>query len=162
MAIYTHGIGAYNAGCRCEICRTAKSQKRKQYQSAEAKEREREHKKNVTALPENKKQKSAYDKDRHALRYNSEDHRWRRIKRIYNLTKEQYESMMALQNNVCAICNKKPGRAYLAVDHDHSCCASGKTCGNCVRGLLCGACNAFIGRINENPSRLLEYFKKWH
>lgn len=27
------------------------------------------------------------------------------------------------------------------VDHDHKCCSGDKSCGKCVRGILCPGCN---------------------
>jgi hypothetical protein len=30
---------------------------------------------------------------------------------------------------------------YFEVDHDHRCCSGEKTCGRCLRGLLCRTCN---------------------
>ena len=43
-------------------------------------------------------------------------------------------------------------RARLVVDHDHGCCPGVVSCGSCVRGLLCGDCNAAAGMLRDNPS----------
>ena len=49
----------------------------------------------------------------------------------------------------------------LDIDHDHNCCPeSGKSCGKCVRGWLCGPCNRALGMLQEDPRRiegLLDY-----
>lgn len=74
----------------------------------------------------------------------------RNIKRVYGLTREQYDKILLNQNNVCAICEKQEtavnGRTgsikSLAVDHCHN---TGK-----IRGLLCWRCNATIGKLEEN------------
>lgn len=65
----------------------------------------------------------------------------------YGITIEQYDEMLDAQNGSCAICKKPPvlGGNRLCVDHDHSCCPGEKSCGNCVRGLLCVTCNAWLG-----------------
>jgi hypothetical protein len=70
--------------------------------------------------------------------------RWNRIKNHYGLTKEQYLAL----GNKCFICGSTE---KLNVDHDHSCCSGPKTCGKCVRGLLCMNCNLTIGKYNDNP-----------
>lgn len=155
--IRTHGIGGYNAGCRCDICREAKSIKRKQYRSEAARKKEREYKKLINSLPENKKRKSEYDKDRHKRIYDPSKDRWKNIFRKYKLTQTEYESMLNNQNGVCAICLKKPRKNYLSVDHDHSCCPGVKTCGKCIRGLLCQSCNSFLGRVDDNLTRAIAY-----
>lgn len=69
------------------------------------------------------------------------------IFRLYKLTKDTYECMLVAQGNSCAICNKQFIEPDLTpqVDHDHSCCPAEKTCGNCVRGLLCYRCNSGLG-----------------
>lgn len=66
----------------------------------------------------------------------------------YGLTEEAYVTMLEQQNGLCACCKLVPP---VHVDHDHSCCPEAKTCGKCVRGLLCNKCTLFIGFIEVNP-----------
>lgn len=51
--------------------------------------------------------------------------------RLYGLSQEEYDELLAGQHGVCAICGRESGSRALAVDHDH---ASGT-----IRGLLCSA-----------------------
>jgi hypothetical protein len=67
----------------------------------------------------------------------------------YKLTHEQYEKMLEDQGGVCAICKKPPGKKALCVDHDHACCSTERTCGKCVRGLLCNNCNHGVGFLEK-------------
>lgn len=43
--------------------------------------------------------------------------------------------------------------APLVVDHDHRCCPDMRSCGLCVRGLLCAHCNWAAGSIGDDPER---------
>jgi hypothetical protein len=79
----------------------------------------------------------------------------------YKLTEEQYAEMA---KNGCEICGKA-GLAHkkLHVDHDHKCCPvyytdKGyslyfKTCGLCVRGVLCDGCNQAVGKYEKGIMR---------
>ncbi|MDH6448190.1 hypothetical protein M2155_000598 [Streptomyces sp. SAI-119] len=73
----------------------------------------------------------------------------------YGITIDQHEAMLAAQGGGCAICGgqTKDGRAFF-VDHDHACCPGSKTCGQCVRGLLCGECNLGIGYFGDDIARI--------
>lgn len=75
----------------------------------------------------------------------------------YGITPERYDEMLAEQGGGCWICGRTPeeeGRA-LAVDHDHGCCPQQKrSCGRCVRALLCQNCNNGLGRFGDSPARL--------
>lgn len=57
----------------------------------------------------------------------------------------------------CVICKRDlvPGREKV-VDHDHNCCPGQKTCGSCVRGVLCGPCNRALGLFGDNPATLIQ------
>lgn len=70
----------------------------------------------------------------------------------YGITTEIYEQMLKDQNYVCKICGKKEStfRNRLSIDHDHACCPSEGSCGNCIRGLLCHHCNAALGNVKDN------------
>lgn len=68
----------------------------------------------------------------------------------YGVTPEWYEAKLAEQDGHCALCPQTivNGRKFLFIDHDHKCCDNTKkTCGECVRGLLCYRCNTFLGQI---------------
>lgn len=77
----------------------------------------------------------------------------------YGITVEFYDLMFEEQGRVCAMC-KQPGgdtrenRQPLHVDHDHACCSGAKTCGQCIRGLLCKPCNTMLGNAFDDPRRL--------
>lgn len=158
-----HGIAGYNFGCRCEICKEAKSIKRKEYQSSKAwqytktylqRMRENEPEKYRAWLDKNAEyKKQSYIAD-------PEKSRWQTIHKKYKLTKQMYLDLLEQQNGVCAICHNPPKRNWLAVDHDHSCCPGIKSCGNCVRGLLCGSCNSFLGRVGDTTEALIAYLEK--
>jgi hypothetical protein len=45
-------------------------------------------------------------------------------------------------------------RAKVHVDHDHACCAKATSCGKCIRGLLCSACNTALGMLRDDPRRI--------
>jgi hypothetical protein len=72
----------------------------------------------------------------------------------YGITRDQYSRMLNEQRNRCAICKTLSVGKDFAVDHDHSCCPGRKSCGNCIRGLLCNGCNLAIGYMRDDPERL--------
>lgn len=86
------------------------------------------------------------------------------LKHSYKLTLDQFNEMLKKQNNGCAVCGKINENGYsLYVDHDHSCCPTEKSCGKCVRGLLCNNCNLAIGFLKENVNiftRCIDYLSK--
>jgi hypothetical protein len=76
------------------------------------------------------------------------------LRNFYNLTEQDYLDLLASQGGVCAICGgDDPGtkKGGWAVDHDHSCCPGKKSCGACVRGLLCRPCNSGLGHLRDSP-----------
>lgn len=77
---------------------------------------------------------------------------YRRLHR-YGLDASSYQELLDLQGGRCATCGIIPNRFY--VDHDHACCPGVKSCGSCVRGLLCFNCNTALGQVRDNPKVLL-------
>ncbi len=83
--------------------------------------------------------------------------------RTYNLSEERFTEMFVSQRGVCAICEKPPKRNF-HIDHDHECCEGTKSCGQCIRGLLCERCNPGLGNFKDNPDLLdkaAAYLRKW-
>jgi hypothetical protein len=93
----------------------------------------------------------------------------KKLKYQYNLTLEEYTVKFEKQRGRCACCRRKPEQAtpktpYLYIDHDHSCCPSERSCGACVRELLCMECNLVLGMVKEDFERLHDlerYLSQW-
>lgn len=95
-----------------------------------------------------------------ALRSMRESHHRRRAQvakaRIRQRFKIDVDEWLARQGNACAICRRpfEDGVVVMQVDHDHSCCpVKGRSCGKCVRGLLCRPCNQALGLLEDDPVR---------
>ena len=83
----------------------------------------------------------------------------------HKLSFQAYAELLDKQEGVCAICKTSPETdKFLCVDHDHSCCPTkAKSCGKCVRGLLCNACNTGLGLFRDSPTlldRAKDYLRK--
>lgn len=91
-------------------------------------------------------------------------HRNQHLRQTFNMTPEEYEHLLSEQGYRCQICRmhvddithgSKYRRSALAVDHDHQCCPGSRSCGLCVRGLLCSPCNTLIGMARDDSSILI-------
>ena len=83
--------------------------------------------------------------------------------RIYNITKEQFETIMEDQRWVCLIC-KNDLKENFNIDHDHACCEGRYSCGKCIRGILCGNCNRGLGHFKDSKEYLksaIDYLSKY-
>lgn len=82
----------------------------------------------------------------------------------HGLTLEQYDGLLNEQKGACACCGDPLKKIH--VDHDHDCCPVGaRSCGSCVRGLLCPHCNLMLGHAKDERERLLagvEYLDRWY
>ena len=100
----------------------------------------------------------------HVKNYDPEIQRWKQVRYVFNITKEQWEALFLSQGNKCAIClsDSPTGRGW-HIDHDHECCPGRKSCGKCIRGILCSNCNTAIGLLKDDEVRIsnaLEYIRK--
>jgi len=68
------------------------------------------------------------------------------------LTAEKVMGLLEAQGGRCAICLGEIDVPH--IDHDHSCCPGQRSCGGCVRGLLCPACNHMLGKAQDEPEVL--------
>lgn len=75
--------------------------------------------------------------------------------RRFSLTPEDYADLLTRQGGLCALCGRPPKGKRLMVDHDHGCCPGrAKSCGECVRGLLCFNCNVGLGNLGDSVPML--------
>ncbi|MHA2044102.1 MAG: endonuclease VII domain-containing protein [Candidatus Thorarchaeota archaeon] len=77
------------------------------------------------------------------------------LRQKYNMTVEDYDTLLADQDGKCAICYSPPSSRRLDVDHNHS---TGE-----VRGLLCAKCNTGIGLFDDSTVALqkaIDYLKE--
>jgi hypothetical protein len=79
------------------------------------------------------------------------------LMRNYRISLEVWEDIFSKQGNVCLICSKDSRR--FVVDHDHECCPGKKTCGRCIRGIICENCNKTLGLIKDSKETLINMIK---
>jgi hypothetical protein len=87
------------------------------------------------------------------------------LEKRYGLTATDWDAMFESQGSRCAICRAdEPGGRGWVVDHDHACCLGQKTCGKCVRAILCYQCNITVGYLELHPNiaAALAYVKASH
>jgi hypothetical protein len=77
-----------------------------------------------------------------------------RLKAKYGISLDEYVAACENQDGRCYLCHRPT--EILTVDHDHNCCPGSRSCGKCVRGLLCGLCNFMLGAAKDNPDILLK------
>lgn len=140
---YRSGVSFY-----CKDCESVRDKIRKSTPEAKARKRE------LDAAPKRK----TYHKKCNATPEGKLKQRERGLLNSYNLSIKQFEDLLLAQKGVCAVCRLVPladrlGRLF-HVDHDHNCCPGKKSCGKCIRGLLCHRCNVGMGLLNDDPFRL--------
>ncbi len=86
---------------------------------------------------------------------------------FYRIRLVDFRAKLAEQGGRCAACRAEPTKGTgvdgcgLVIDHDHGCCPRPKgkdnfvrTCGGCIRGLICPGCNVAAGMAGDDPARL--------
>lgn len=81
--------------------------------------------------------------------------RWHKAHRFVRLgiTEDEFNALLEAQGYACGMCHRSfEARERIFADHDHNCCPkqvkqSAKTCGRCIRGLLCFRCNTALGYV---------------
>src|SRR5438270_3801968 len=90
--------------------------------------------------------------------------RERKLRYYYNISPAQYDIMWQAQAGKCAICGRMEEECgQFAIDHLHSCCSGKRSCGKCLRKLLCSNCNTAIGLMGEDIDRFyqaIEYLQE--
>lgn len=81
--------------------------------------------------------------------------------KTYGLTQDSFEWLLTSQNFECYLCKNAETRIHhrtgkvtnLSIDHDHRCCQEKtKSCGECIRHLLCASCNLLVGMAEAKPA----------
>lgn len=80
------------------------------------------------------------------------------VMRVYGLTLEEFDAILAFQDGRCGVCQREPraGETF-HIDHEHSNKGAGV-----VRGILCPYCNTrLVGRLksHERAQQLADYLR---
>ena len=95
---------------------------------------------------------------RRRANYDPVKYRAKKMLSKYGMTVDEHDRMLAAQGGKCGVCGSPEPRgkqAHWVVDHDHSCCPGEKSCGDCVRGILCRPCNLAIGNLADDPEKCI-------
>lgn len=77
----------------------------------------------------------------------------------YNISLDLFDEMVDRQEGKCAICGRVP-KGTMAIDHDHNCCPESRSCGQCIRGLLCSSCNGKLGWYERYENDIKAYLEE--
>jgi hypothetical protein len=81
-------------------------------------------------------------------RYGLYEGNWQR----HHISKEKYDQLLAEHDGKCHSCKT---RIATSIDHDHACCNKSRSCGKCVRGVLCNQCNTALGLLSDSKEHIL-------
>ena len=102
--------------------------------------------------PERAEKQNARQKEQRRNRPKEEQHRIDSefgFRKRYKRSIAWYDQKLSEQGNHCALCSAIHHKNRLHIDHNHACCKAKKSCGNCIRGLLCSRCNMKVGFLEE-------------
>lgn len=149
----------YRIGCRCDGCKSGRSIAKKEYTKKLIE--------NTDGSEDWHGTVGGYSyhacrcqpcKDSNKEYTTTKEYTLRRRALLYGLSIDEIQNLESLG---CSICGTfEPGRKGWCIDHDHSCCPGTKTCGSCVRGVLCVTCNFALGAFKDDPkllNRAIEY-----
>lgn len=147
---YSSTRGLNGRSSKCKQCR--RSDRKKAWHEDRGGHRSKDFARKAARTPEEVAARRLYD-----FEY--------RLKFTYQMSLADYDYLMDQQSGVCFLCEGPETKVHhqsktlcrLTVDHDHRCCPGIKSCGKCIRGLLCYECNLFLGKIEMKP-KLIEKF----
>lgn len=72
-------------------------------------------------------------------------------KRLYGLTPTEYDYLVTMQDNRCAVCNQE----FIKTPHVDHCHTTGR-----IRGLLCQSCNTTLGKYEKYKQQFDTYLNE--
>ena len=114
---------------------------------------------------------SSYCRPCRALRHDPLAARKSVLRTRYKLQWDEFLDMLAEQGGGCGVCGSPEpgGKGHWHIDHDHACCPTNsskgivKTCGKCVRGVLCHLCNTSLGCARDDVQilqKMIDYLTR--
>lgn len=89
--------------------------------------------------------------------------RWNRAYKpsLKGLTERKFRELLRAQGYACAMCRQPLGDdpKKIFADHDHACCPGTRSCGGCLRGLLCLTCNIAVGYVEAYGEMVRGYLQ---
>lgn len=147
---------AYYEAHREEVLERQRQKRRDPVAGQDLRARERERIANLSAAEREERAQQNRDWYRQNPRSSAENAR-QHMRFRYGLSPEQRAQMLDDQDGRCYLCGEpldldQPRKVH--VDHDHSCCRGGRSCGACIRGLACDPCNRGIGYFRDDTDRM--------